>query len=600
MKKAFAILAAVAALAVPSVRAEPKISVIKGKATVRGTGDLTVSNAQTLTYTVLDTSALDGNVTFEFTSSGAWTDNALSADWISIIRAADGKVTFRFSGSSASNGFHVDFVDGDSQNKIPLAAHLVFASGTHKMTRGVGVSSGDPNGFLFGTGASDGNPTLRVLKDAVVGLNCRNLSYAPVAWNNEKGKSDPGGVIRVDAGGTLNFTQAGGNNKSFNYHQRLYLEPGSVTAFRFVGNAGQSYSPFQLWGGTSDDADASKAQIYVPAGSGTAVFAKAEGGGDLMIGHDANFDLNGLVVFVGEGSKLRFDCAIKGKKDNAFLLKLGEGDLEVTGACEVETRVVRTRIEVAVVSTNRFVGAETPVYKATVTGGGSLGGADLDWKIWCEADDDAGAGTYVLFITGAVHQANLEVCYVNGLLTVEDPLPEISEAEGEERVAAVLADSPDELLKTKVTSVRAYADYREWVDAGVAAGTIESKLAAKGAIGSFFSFATDQRGIADTAAITEEKVEVTEVEVDKGGVTLTVGIQDLPVGEGARQDYLEHIFGVTGTGSLDEEFAAEKVVYREKTMVRNDDGTVSYTVEPKRKDGEAKPETFFFRVHVAK
>ena len=180
----------------------------------------------------------------------------------------------------------------------------------------------------------------------------------------------------------------------------------------------------------------------------------------------------------------------------------------------------------------------------------------------------------------------------------DEPLPPLTDEE-KSRIAEVLSSSPDALLKASVTEVKDYTVYRAWVDKGVAAGTIDSQAAAKGAEGSFFSFATDQKGLVDPATITSEKVKVKEMMVNEGAVRLTVGIEGLPVGENAQAEYLEKIFGVTGTSDLGESFTPEKVVYK-KDMQNNGDGTVSYTAEPKVEAGEALPNAFFFKATIAK
>ena len=84
------------------------------------------------------------------------------------------------------------------------------------------------------------------------------------------------------------------------------------------------------------------------------------------------------------------------------------------------------------------------------------------------------------------------------------------------------------------------------------------------------------------------------MEINDGEVTLTVGIDGLPVGKNAQAEYLEKVFGVIGSETL-ADFAAEKVKYG--NMQNNGDGTVSYTAEP---NVEPKPDTFFFRATVVK
>ena len=158
------------------------------------------------------------------------------------------------------------------------------------------------------------------------------------------------------------------------------------------------------------------------------------------------------------------------------------------------------------------------------------------------------------------------------------------------------------IVETKVLSGYEYAlgesqddaAFRTWCEAkGI---DYQTALASPGG---FFSFATDQDRIVDPTGIDDSKVKVEEVKVNNGGVTLTVGIDGVPVGEKARAEYLEKVFGVTGTAALDEEFAAEKVTYR-GDMVNNKDGTVSYSAEPKVAEGEPKPDAFFFKARVTK
>ena len=179
------------------------------------------------------------------------------------------------------------------------------------------------------------------------------------------------------------------------------------------------------------------------------------------------------------------------------------------------------------------------------------------------------------------------------ITVTEIPLPPLTDGE-KSRIAEILSSSPDALLKASVSEVKDYMAYRAWVDKGVEAGTIDSQTAAKGVEGSFFSFATDQDRIVDPAVISDDKVKVKEVKVNDGGIRLTVGIEDLPVGKNAQAEYLEKVFGVVGSEALTE-FAADKVKYGE--MQNNGDGTVSYTAEP---NVEPKPDAFFFKATIAR
>jgi len=176
---------------------------------------------------------------------------------------------------------------------------------------------------------------------------------------------------------------------------------------------------------------------------------------------------------------------------------------------------------------------------------------------------------------------------------IEPALPELSDERPEE-FAAVLAETP---LQGRILSLDEYRPFKQWAERGVDSGGIADLAFAKTNPLSYFSYVTDQQKVISPAAVTGDKIQVREVQLDGASVRMTVAIDDLPVGENARQECLQRVFGATGTAALDEPFEPRKVAYRQD-LQRNQDGSVSFTVEPNPTEVNLAPKTYFFKARI--
>ena len=504
-----------------------------GKVTIKGSGELKISNCQNLTANSIDLSGLDGTVTYEYVSSEE--RKSLPSGLADAIRSqTDQKVRYAFRGTSAANGWSF----GDSKwsgtaGKALIQTHLVLEEGTHAWT--VEVSS-DNTSTYFGANGTDANPTLLIRDGATLNFTVHDLS-------GYKGAMNAGGVIRVNAGGRLNILAlTSGSYHNFNYRQRLVLDPGSETTFDYSS----SYL-FVIHGGSDIGGDAGKAQVYVPEGDGTAGPAilrrKSSNGAGLCINGNSASRGGGCAIYVGAGSKLLLDSNVKsGESDSGTgdrtLAKYGAGELEITGEVTKD------------VAFKAYEGIVTLPASSGAFNGGLTATADVTYRF----PKDWAA----------------DVPYTLGSGTVSGT----ASAEGSATVYVGSKKLPGATLTYSGKTVT-YSQTRD-----------------------FFSIALDLDPTVDTSGITVDKVKVKSVQLTDGGIRLTVGIEGLPVGENALEEYLGQVFGVTGTASLDEKFTTNKVTYG--NMTNNKDGTVSFTAEPKVADGAEKPKGFFFKATVTK
>ncbi len=204
----------------------------------------------------------------------------------------------------------------------------------------------------------------------------------------------------------------------------------------------------------------------------------------------------------------------------------------------------------------------------------------LDYE-WYVAGDN---GTPVLF----------DVLRVSKYDPASDPLPAITEADGDGRVTEVLAASPAS-LKGYVKDVATYTAFRNWVK-----GNGIDPQTAKTSAASYFSFVADQTGLVDLDQVLNGGVVILNVEsAGSARVRLTVGVRNCTIGEKARSDALATMFGVVGSTTQAGTFSAERVrVADDPNFQRNDDGTVSYTVELTAPAGEALPGLFYLKAQL--
>ena len=388
----------------------------------------------------------------------------------------------------------------------------------------------------FGENGTDANPTLLVGSGATLILSAHDLS-------GYQGGYVAGGVIRVNGGGVLCFKERSkGSYFDFNYRQRFYLEPDALMTFSYAA----SNRKFSLHGGMS--ADPAAMQIYVPASaadqtSKPAVIRQTSGGCALMIHGNASNRSPGCAAFVGRNSKLLIDANMtvgEGSANDASALgKYGEGELEIAGTVEKIGIKAFGGVVTLPADGGKFNG-----YQFTAT-------SDVTYRFpegWAaDVPYTLGSATTV---SGAAPAAGAATVYVGS-----KKLP-----------GATLAYSGKTVT---------YALSRD-----------------------FFSIALDLDPAVTPSEITADRVKVKSAQLMDGGIRLTVGIEGVPVGENAQEEYLGQVFGVTGTASLNEEFSVGKVRYG--NMTNNKDGTVSFTAEPTVADGVEKPKEFFFKATVTK
>lgn len=388
----------------------------------------------------------------------------------------------------------------------------------------------------FGENGTDANPTLLVVGGATLTMSVHDLS-------GYQGSYAAGGVIRVNGGGILCFRgRSKGSYFDFNYRQRFYLEPDSLMTFSYAA----SNRKFSLHGGMN--ADPAAMQIYVPASAADqtakpAVIRQASGGCALMTHGNSPNRYPGFAAFVGRNSKLLIDANMtvgEGSANDASALgKYGEGELEIAGKVEKIGVKAFGGIVTLPADGGKFNG-----YQFTAT-------SDVTYRF------PKGWAANVPYTLGSA-------------TTVSGAAP----AEGSATVYVGSMKLPGVTLAYSGKTVT-YALLRD-----------------------FFSIALDLDPADIPPEITADMVKVKSVQLTDGGIRLTVGIEGVSVGENAQKEYLEQVFGVTGTASLDEKFSAGKVTYG--NMTNNKDGTVSFTVGPKISDGVEKPKEFFFKATVAK
>ena len=388
----------------------------------------------------------------------------------------------------------------------------------------------------FGENGTDANPTLLVENGATLAMSVHDLS-------GYQGGYAAGGVIRVNGGGVLEFKErTKGSYFDFNYRQRLYLEPGSLVTFAYPSSSKRKFS---LHGGAGTDS--ADMQIYVPASAADqtakpAVIRQEDGGCALMTHGNSSNRYPGFAAFVGRNSKLQIDANLTvgegSATDNSKLAKYGAGELEITGTV---TFIGIDAVEGVIMLPANGGNFNGRFYNAT---------ADVTYRFpegWtADAPYTLGSGT----VSGKAPAEGSATVYV-----------------GSKKLPGVTLAYSGETVK--------YSQTRD-----------------------FLSIALDLGRTVDPSEITADKVKVKSAQLTDGGIRLTVGIEGLPVGENALEEYLDQVFGVTGTESLNAEFSAGKVTYG--NMTNNKDGTVSFTAEPKVSDGAGKPQEFFFKATVTK
>ena len=290
------------------------------KAILTATADCTIAmgdaapayiavNGEGKTVTIKCTSdnlpTVRGTATIKYLFDATEAPIELSAATLASIRLSGSTYTFE---GTAENGVTLNY--GVSVG-AEMKSHLIFASGTHRM------SYGNANSQLFATGHSNADPTILINDGAVLDFTAKDIS----GWS---GGANGGAVIRVNKGGTLNFIQSA--STTFFYRQRLLLEPGSLMTFAY--NRDTDEGRFRLHGGTAKDT----AQIYVPdyeqdKTSDPAIIRQV-GDSELVLASD---NTRGLAIYVGANAKLRMEAPVRVKLSNndAALAKYGEGELEL-------------------------------------------------------------------------------------------------------------------------------------------------------------------------------------------------------------------------------------------------------------------------------
>lgn len=296
-------------------------AVSAGAVTIKGTGDLTLRNYQNLTTDSIDLSGLDGTITYLYVSDSVNQSSGLQSK---ITNENDQKVKYGFAGTTAGNGWNI----GSWTSSTTLKTHLVLESGTHSITWSGNSATAD-----FAQNGTDENPTVLVRNGATLNFTAHDLSGYQSTFA-------AGGVIRVNAGGTLNFIEnTSGSYHNFNYRQRLVLDPESLTTFKF--RSGYLFTLHGAGATPGETVTAATANIYVPPSDGTkgpAVLRRAtDGVTGLCINHTGSSRGGGCAIYVGENSKLLIDAPVqKGEENDStsnkrILAKLGPGELEITG-----------------------------------------------------------------------------------------------------------------------------------------------------------------------------------------------------------------------------------------------------------------------------
>ena len=404
-----------------------------GKVTVRGSGDLTIANCQNLTANSVDLSGLDGTVTYEYVSSSA--NKSLPSNLKSAITGqSDQKVKYAFRGTSAANGWDFGGTWSGSAGKALIPTHLIMEEGTHAWT--VEVSS-DNTSTYFGANGTDANPTLLIGDGATLNFTVHDLS-------GYKGTMNAGGVIRVNAGGRLNvLALTSGSYHNFNYRQRLVLDPGSETVFDYSS----SYL-FVIHGGSDIGGDVTRAQIYVPAGDGTAGPAvlrrRSSGGAGLCINGNSASRGGGCAIYVGAGSKLLLDSTVKiGESDSGSgdrtLAKYGAGELEITGEVTKD------------VAFKAYAGIVTLPASSGAFNGGLTAAADVTYRFPAGWENDTayalGSGT----VNGTAPAADEATVYVG-----EKTLTGVTLAYSGKTVRYVKPPEPQPIASVTVVADLAY------------------------------------------------------------------------------------------------------------------------------------------------
>ena len=365
-----------------------------GKVTIRGTGDLMISNCQNLTASSIDLNGLDGTVTYEYVSSSA--NRSLPSGLANTIKGqTDQKaryVFYAFRGTTSANGWNLG-----SWDKTAFSTHIVIDAGTHTWSQ----NNNGVSGNVFGKNGTDENPTLLVKDGATLNFTGKDLS------GYQNGFAE-GGVIRVNAGGTLNFLKPSGSNPNMNYRQRLVLDPGSLTTFAY----GTDKFVLHGSGATPGTATEETANIYVPASDGTAgpaiLRCASSNGAGLCINNTSNSRGGGCAIWVGANSRLLLDSKVsKGEENDStsnprILAKLGPGELEITG--EVTSSV----------NFDARAGIVTLPASSGAFNGGLTAAKDVTYRFpsgWADgAAYTLGSGT----VTGTAPAANAATVYVGG------------------------------------------------------------------------------------------------------------------------------------------------------------------------------------------
>ena len=222
------------------------------------------------------------------------------------IRAYGGRIKVVGSGLK---GASFDYPLGASIDS-EFGPNLIFEGGLHRFSYRRDSMNDKVNNFA--SGDTDENPTIRVTGGAVLNFTSHDLS----GW---VGKSDAGGVIRVDSESQLNFIN---NAQSTSYYrQRLFLEPGGrISVAEGFGER------FRLNGGPAAE---STAQIAVPAVDPKAFVGEASiSGAPITFAKDNE---KGIGIAVGENSVLKIENVfqhIDGGSD-AVVAKYGSGALKL-------------------------------------------------------------------------------------------------------------------------------------------------------------------------------------------------------------------------------------------------------------------------------
>lgn len=251
---------------------------------LKGTGTLLIADPENLTIGGLEKAAgTDFGLIIDATA-GMTADEAIKG----YIQNTNYKLVIKGEGE---NGLTVDF--GLEANFV-INSHLVFKGGKHTFKYGRNAA-GD-----FGGGATDANPTILVTDGTTLDLVGKDLT----GWT---GTYNANGVIRVNDGGTLNFSAYSGN--TIYYRQRLVIDPGATV------NVPEN-DRFRLYGGAAGDT------IFVPENGGEKV---ATLNGTIGLYRDGT---TGFGINVGSGSKLQLNGKIQqGNAKNYQFAKRGAGTL---------------------------------------------------------------------------------------------------------------------------------------------------------------------------------------------------------------------------------------------------------------------------------